>query len=159
MPTNTTILVVNFYPIFPSMRDMHPVCTFTWGNNFKWFLVYKKMWSTIIACMAFLSFVFHLMNHSVTKAVCQCATWRIITFLFLGPGSCGYPDCPKPCYVDHTTGMVHMFCGQTHATQYKELQTSGTVHDTTHKRTVVTRHASRSEQFVIWNIVMIILFP
>eukprot|EP00731_Ephydatia_muelleri_P002146 Em0001g2146a len=62
----------------------------------------------------------------------------------VGPGSCGYPDCPKPCYVDHTTGMVHMFCGQTHATQYKELQTSGTVHDTTHKRTVVTRHASRT---------------
>ena len=72
----------------------------------------------------------------------------IFGYFILGPGNCGYPDCLEPRYIDRTTGMVRKFCGQRHATQYRDLQTSGTVHDNSHQVPVVTRQASRREQFV-----------
>ena len=55
--------------------------------------------------------------------------------IFLGPGRCGYPDCPKPRYVDGKTGVVHNFCGKMHATLYKELQSGGPVYSSTHQAT------------------------
>ena len=54
---------------------------------------------------------------------------------FLGPGRCGYPDCPNPRYVDGKAGVVHDFCGQKHATMYKELQSGGPVYSSTHQAT------------------------
>ena len=88
----------------------------------------------------------------VTKAECVYTPLYVIIlatcYFILGPGNCGYPDCPKPRCIDRTPGVVHKFCGQRHATQYRELQTNGTVHDNSHQVPVVTRQASRSEQFV-----------
>ena len=87
------------------------------------------------------------LSTAVSPYMDVCGYYSEVTYSILDYEMCGYPDCLKPCYVNHTTGETYRFCGKSHATQYKQLQMSEPpIHSSTHQITASTREASRGKR-------------